>query len=446
MQRVNSAKSRFLVLGATGMQGKIATQWLKDRGHIVYESGHQVRTDRDLNYHRFDLSLCGDELNVNPEGVKQLTELFSRLEPDVILNCAEGNWDLAVYQAALAAGCHVCDLGSEIPMTGQQLKMFAQFESQGVVSVSGLGSTPGVSNIMLRYISAAFSSMHSIDCGFVWDSNSKEFVPPFSLESVIEEFHNPATAVLRGKFVSVQPMRHLLRENPAAMLMWPQLWSTEHSLTTEPDYTYLQLHTKHGQDLFSTNRLFPVRHPEPFTFYHTFKHLGVQNIRFWAGFPEQSFNTIQALSNLGFSSKQAVQELGVSPVEFICALYREKAVPEKYQEREVIWVQVAGELTPAKKKQFQALGIYKQINGRDVITMEMVVPPLALGEDWREHGCNVDTGIPAAIIAEMIVEGLVEPGSWFPEQIINPKEFFSRLPSKMKIYCNGELLSKVSND
>lgn len=48
--------------------------------------------------------------------------------------------------------------------------------------------------------------------------------------------------------------------------------------------------------------------------------------------------------------------------------------------------------------------------------------------DWVDAGSNIDTGIPAAIIGEMIFKGEIRKrGSFTPEQIIDPHSFFNKI-------------------
>jgi hypothetical protein len=68
--------------------------------------------------------------------------------------------------------------------------------------------------------------------------------------------------------------------------------------------------------------------------------------------------------------------------------------------------------------------------------MECAVPPL---KGWEDHGCNVDTGMPASIIAQMIKDGRISTrGSFAPEAIVPEEEFFKELWNRgMIVYQNN---------
>ena len=68
------------------------------------------------------------------------------------------------------------------------------------------------------------------------------------------------------------------------------------------------------------------------------------------------------------------------------------------------------------------------------------MPPI---KGWEMHGCNIDTGFPAVIIAKMIKDKIIkQPGSFAPEAIVPEKEFFAELKKKgLEVYENGKLIN-----
>ena len=72
--------------------------------------------------------------------------------------------------------------------------------------------------------------------------------------------------------------------------------------------------------------------------------------------------------------------------------------------------------------------------------MECLVPHV---KGWEMHGCNIDTGFPAVIIAKMIKDGVIrECGSFAPEAIVPERPFFAELRKKgLEVYENGQLIS-----
>ena len=112
------------------------------------------------------------------------------------------------------------------------------------------------------------------------------------------------------------------------------------------------------------------------------------------------------------------------PMYFLAQMLKRLQPPRGYKEWENLWVDVTGSRNRKRKR----------------ILMECIVPPL---KGWESVGCNIDTGFPAAIIAEMIKYGdISKPGSFAPEAIVPEKKFFKALKKrKFQIYENGKKLN-----
>ncbi len=163
-------------------------------------------------------------------------------------------------------------------------------------------------------------------------------------------------------------------------------------------------------------------HSEPLTFYQNYKDKGVKNVRFYGGFPNHSKEKIISFIDLGFHKKDLITVNGmeVSPPEFLGAALKKLPVPEGYKESENLWVELVGVKDGKEKK----------------ILMECIVPTL---KGWESAGCNIDTGFPCAIMAEMIKNGVItKRGSFAPEAVVPEEPFFSELKKKkMLVYENG---------
>ena len=382
-----NTKIDFLVLGATGMQGNIVVRDLIEKGHKVFISS---KNQANLEKVRAKYKVVGAQsLDLNLK--EEILKLIQKIRPSVIINCAEGDWNLNVYQAALEGGVHVIDLGSDVPITRKQLALNSNFKKKNLTAITGCGSTPGINNVMLNYATERFDSINAIEAGFAWNSNIKIFVVPFSMESIIEEFTEPAPVV----------------EN--------RIWLEKNPLATVADKKFREI---------GAQKVFFVRHPETETFFSYYKNLGVKNVSFLAGFPEHSFNTILSYLNTGFFEKGTVYVDGVGEVPLIKLtkiLQEIHNPPQEYTEKENLWVRING----------QKDGIDKEV------LMECIVPTL---HSWKEAGCNIDTGFPASIIGQMILKGDINQyGSFAPEAIVPHGQFFQELNKKeMTILMNGK--------
>jgi len=171
-----------------------------------------------------------------------------------------------------------------------------------------------------------------------------------------------------------------------------------------------------------------VQHPELFTLFHYFKKQGLQNVRFFAGNPDHSLEKIYTLIELGFHSDKPVRipELNgeIAPFDLLNPVFKRLKSPKGYTESENLWLEVSG-VKHAKQK---------------TILMECLVPPI---KSWEMHGCNIDTGFPAVIIAKMIKDGVIKQhGSFAPEVIVPEQLFFAELKKKgLTVYENGNIIN-----
>jgi saccharopine dehydrogenase (NAD+, L-lysine-forming) len=390
MAKILKYKYDFLIFGAGGMQGKIVIKDLLEKKYRLFVS--------DIYQHHIDFiedkfsSFDHEILDLRDKG--KISTLIKKVKPFMVINCAEADWNLSVYQACLKNKVHVIDLGSDDGiMTGKQLEMDVAFRRQKLIAITGCGSTPGVNNVMLDYAVGLLDSVHTVEAGFAWNSNIKEFVVPFSIPSIVEEFTDPASFVKNNKWMKKIPME--------------------------------TVRGKRYQEI-GRNKRFMVRHPEPYTFYHYYKDRGLKNVKFYAGFPTHSFSTIYNFITLGLASKEKLQMNGweIQPLEFLTEVLRNSKRPEGYEEKEVLWVEAIG----------------RKDNKRKEIFMECIVNTLP---GWQDAGCNIDTGIPTSIIAQMIINGQIKAwGSFAPEAVVPHTDFFKMLKEKkMIVYKNGKAIN-----
>lgn len=382
-------KFDFAVLGATGMQGKIVTRDLLENGYSVLLCGrdkprvlHLLRRYSKTAFQYFEAS-----------DIKGTAKIIRKSGANVVVNCVEGDWNLHILKSCIMAGVHCLDLGSEIDMTKKQLALSPVLKKGNLISITGCGSVPGVGNVMVRHAAQKFDKIDTVEVGFNWDSNMKVFVVPFSIQSIVEEFTDPAPIVKSCKFVKKVPLDSIIFDH----------------------------HRQIGKQ-----KCFFVRHPEIYTFNRYLKNKGIKNVRFYAGFPQHSFEKIMAIIELGLGSKEPINFKGmkIKPIDFITEVLKRLKTPRGYMEKENLWVRVYGRKNGNKKE----------------IAVECIVPTL---KGWEDAGCNIDTGMPASIMAQMVKNNIItERGSFSPEEVVPPGQFFKELRRRhMVVFENGRLIN-----
>ena len=131
---------------------------------------------------------------------------------------------------------------------------------------------------------------------------------------------------------------------------------------------------------------------------------------------------------MGMSNQKKINFYGfrIKPMDFLSFVLKRMKPHPDYREHENLWLKVTG-----------------QKDGQEVlIEMECLVPTIP---GWEDAGCNIDTGFPASLIAQMIKNGIIaDRGSFAPEGIVPVEPFFASLAKKhMIIYENDKIINRA---
>lgn len=378
----------FVVIGANGIQGRIVSRMLLEDGHsVLLCANDDYKMDKLIDYPKADFAL------VDLRRMLQVKRTVKKSGANVIVNCAIDDYNLAVTKMALELGVHYVDLGSEKQMLYDQMALDPEFKEKKIIGITGMGSTPGITNIMLRYVRSQFDTIHTVHVGFTWDSNMPVFVTPFSIDAISYEFSEPAEMLENGEFVHKYPDENTV------------------------NYYYKGI---------GKQKTRYTKHIEHHSFYEYLKDAGIKNISVFSSFPSHSYTALKTLVDLGFTTKEPIQMDGISirPLDFTSEVLRRISVPEGYTEKENLWLKVFGKKGKEEK----------------MVEMDCNV---GTQEGWEDATCNIDTGFPAAITAEMIKNGAMsEPGLFSPEFVMSPEPFFAELAKrKLFVYENGKRIN-----
>lgn len=383
----------FAVIGANGIQGKIVSRCLLEDGYSVL-----LCAVDDYGMEKLIENPHADFALVDLRRMDRVKRVIKKSGAPVVVNCAIDDYNLSVTKMALDLGINYVDLGpTEEKMFYDQIAFDKDFKSKDITGITGMGSTPGITNVMLRHAEPGFDTIETVHLGFAWDSNQPVFVSPFSIDAIAWEFTSKAKILEGGKYVEKAPEE------------------------CETSYYYKSVGKQRTQ---YTN------HVEHFSFYEFLKHKGIKNISVFSSFPTHSHSAISTLIKLGFTSKEEIQVNGsmVKPLDFTTEILRRIQVPEGYTEKEDLFVKIWG-VKDGKEK---------------YVEMDCVAGTLP---EWEDATCNVDTGFPAAITAEMIKDGrIAEKGFFSPEFVIPPETFFAELGKrKIWVYEDGKKINGLEN-
>ena len=306
----------------------------------------------------------------------ELADLLKQVRS--VAACLPYRLNLPVMEAALAAGCHYADLGGMFHTTLKQLELDDRFRAAGVSAVLGIGSAPGLTNVLAKLGADRLDSVTSIDLadGAIEQGEGGGFGVPYSVETVLDEFTMPAMVFEGGKY----------KEVPAGSGVID--WDFPEPVGTQPAMFTL--------------------HSEPATLPRTIS--GVRDVRWRLALPRAIHEGFTFLTEVGMASWGPVPTTGgsVVPREVLAAVLSGLPVPEgEPSDVEYLDVRVAGE-KDGKPAIHRALA-------RFVPTPEGI------------SGGTFGTAIPITVTARWMAEGRIPPGVHPPETAFEPEAFIAEL-------------------
>jgi saccharopine dehydrogenase (NAD+, L-lysine-forming) len=301
---------------------------------------------------------------------------------DVVLNAAQHYVNLDVMDACLAGGAHYCDLGGLFWTTQAQLDLHDAFQRAGKTAILGIGSTPGISNVMCARAGESLERLETVSIRSGGRDPHERFQAPYSIDTILDELSLEPMVLEDGNLHSVRPLS-----------------GREPLHFRDPVGEVIGVFTLHS---------------ELATVPQSYRDRGVRDVTFKVGFPESFLHKLVFLTDLGFAGADPIRVdgVGVSPRAFLAALLRSRDVPARAMDWDALDVTVRG----AKD------GMQTEV------LLQTLVGPSAR---WNEGGGAVQTAVPLAIVARMLSEGAIqESGVFPPERVVAPGPLFSELEKR----------------
>lgn len=309
------------------------------------------------------------------------------------LNAADYPLNLDVMRAALRAGVAYADLGGLFHMTRRQYELDAAFRERGLAAVLGIGSTPGITNILARVAADQLDRIERLDVRIGSGDQRPTggaFVPPYSIRTIFDECTLEPMEFRNGKWRSVPPMS-----------------GQEDIVFPEPVGRVTAMHTLHSEVA-----LFPV----------SFRERGLRHASFKIAFPPEFLAQLRLLVGLGLAETSAINARGeergqmvrVVPREVVVALLNARQTPAAEQ---------SGEPSDCDVLRVVAEGTRAGAAVR--LVEEMVVLPY---KPWRVGAGELDTGAPLAVAGILLASGAARTtGAHGAELIFAPDQFLREL-------------------
>jgi len=379
---------KVAVIGGAGLMGPLIVRDLSESPDVgeILVADYQGKKAEELAASFRDSRIKG--AFVDAYDIDKTASLIGGY--DAVINSAIYYVNLSIMQACLKAGCHYNDLGGMFHTSLKQLEFFDDFKKAGLTALLGIGSAPGVTNILARY---AYDRLDKVDIVRVssagvdlTDTKGIDvFKPGYSIRTIMEEFTDDAVEFIDGEYKTL-----------------PALSGIEEMSYPEPIGRCICFHTLHS---------------EPATLPASFKDKGVREVTWKLGLPAKFVEGAKFLASLGLGSKEPIkiQDMKVVPLDVLAAVV-DKQVKDKLE---------GVELKPniIRARHAQVIG---ERNGKKV---EYVLDCISgVHSRW---GAHCATQVPPSIAAQMQFKGMIkEPGVWAPEQVIDPEYFFTELAKR----------------
>jgi len=379
----------IVVLGGAGKMAHGANRYLVEQSDISkvviadYDLKNAEKTVKKLNSKKATAEFA--DFNDHSSLVRVLKDA------DAVLNSTVYYSNLKVMKAALETGTHYVDLGGLFHTAKKQFELNDEFEKAGITGVVGLGSAPGIVNVMARYAVDQLDKVEYIRIrdGIVNFVKTKApLTPPYAIDTILDEFTMDAPVFENGEFKEVPPF------SGGEVVDYPE--------PVGKCVSYNTIHT------------------EVWTLSNSFKNKGVKEVNFKLALPKAFEEKMRFLVSLGFGSKEPIKakDIKVAPRDILIALLsrfpKEDVEPDDHK---VLRVEVKGE------KNSETLEII----------VEVIIHP---NKKYHLSAGTLSVGGPGAIVARILAgRSIKQRGVFPPEKCVDPIFFFKELAKwDMRVY------------
>lgn len=376
--------AKVIVLGGCGAVGSVSVRTLANHPEFseVVIADYNIDKAGDLAAKLASSKITVKKFNaLDVQSVKEAVK-----GSDVVLNCVGPFYSTVktVLSAVIELGINYVDICDDVDVTLEILGMDAAAKKAGIAALIGMGSSPGVTNVIARLAADTL----------------------FDVTESIDIFHTHGGEAVEGEGVIGHRFHCMSIDIPMFLegeLKYVKFFQPE-GIALREKFTFPMV----GETL-----LYPYPHPEQITIPKYIKLKRVTNKG--SVLPEAYYNLTRDICGLGLHGKEPVRVKGqsVTPEDFSTAFIireRERILKEtKFGTQRGCVTVIARGVKSGKKQEYR---------------FHMGSQSQALGEG---------TGIPAAMGAIVMHQGKVSgKGVMPPEACVNPQEFIALVPEIMK--------------
>jgi len=386
-----------VVLGGGGAMGRITVRALAEDERVERVTVADLRLDAAERTVAW-LGKGREKARAVACDVRDSEALVSLLAgADVLLNATDYPFNLDVMRAALAARVHYADLGGLFHMTRRQYELHDACKEAGITAVLGIGSTPGITNILARVAADQLDRVERLDVRIgsgdlrpQAQASEAPFLPPYSIRTIFDECTLEPMIYRNGRFSAVAPMS-----------------GQEEILFPPPVGHATAMYTLHSEVA-----LFPA----------SFKEKGLKHASFKIAFPAELLAQLKLLVGTGLAGTEPLAVRAANSREVIQVAPRELFVALMAQAQAAAQRDARQEASDCDVLRVMAEG--KRAGQPVTLVEEMVVRPY---KPWRVGAGDLDTGVPLAIAGILLASESAPRGALGAELIFDPQTFLREL-------------------
>jgi len=311
-------------------------------------------------------------------------------DADVCINAVPtfAGHQMAIFQACLETRRTYVDYGGMGSFTVQQKGHHAEWQAAGVSAVLGLGSDPGISNMLCKAVADRLERIDRINLYWAakkFGPDSPVLVPPYNINTVLAEYANPSMQFFGGGLTEVPP------QFGQETLELPDPWGRTEFMCTQ--------------------------HSEPLTvpFSKGIAEKGIREFTWKLHLPAREHEAWVALVKSGFGEFNdpiVVNGVDVLPGDFLGILIRRNIARH------------AARIPETKSFEITLAIGEGQRNGQPC-----TVNCARLGAPNDLYAGYVDaaTSMGLSIGLQLLGDTPAKPGVWAPEEVFEPAAFFMEL-------------------
>ena len=311
---------------------------------------------------------------------------------DVVINGSSHIFNMDVMDACIESKTNYTDFGGLFHWAIEQLKRDEDFRKAGITGIVGSGSAPGIVNVLVKYATDRLDTVEDIlilDAIINRSAKGYKFVPPYALDTIIEEFTMNNYEFKDGEFVELPPFSGKITVN------FP-----------EP---------------YGTLNLYNMIHSEVATMPITYKDKGIKNVAFKLALPTLFEERLRFLIENGLGNREKINVNGaeISPRDFLLEIFETK--PGVTMD------------TPDDCKLLRVI-VKGTKNGKDCTYQ---VETDLHHHPWGLSNGHFSVGFPGAVTAKMLARGdIKEKGFFTGEAVIDTDIYFRELEKRdIKVYA-----------